>query len=156
LPSAWSSGLPLTREIRSLPATKLQSFVADSGFDDTIYGDEGAGASPPVSGFATAMRASLAAAEPTGKRAVMRSKAVDSYKSTTVAVDSEAKQTAGLKSVEGKTFYLTDGIWTDSSFDPDKSAKPEQITFGSKEYFDLISNVPGISKYLAIGRQVIL
>ena len=67
----------------------------------------------------------------------------------------EKDKEAGVKSVEDKTFYLSSGFWTDSTFDA-KSAKPQIISFGSKDYFDLIRSNPGISKYLSVGQQVIL
>ena len=62
----------------------------------------------------------------------------------------------GMKTVGDKTFYMRDGYWTDSTYDQDKSPKSEEVTFGSNEYFDLFKKVPGISKYLAVGRQVIV
>ncbi len=151
-----------TVSINSLPPTRLSAFVSDSRFDGHIYGDEGAGAfrvtgsSVAGSVVASGFSGRLLKSEESGKSAVVRSKASGDYKSTTLAVDREAKEAAGIKSVEGKTFYLKDGIWTDSSFEPDKGAKPEEITFGSKEYFDLMRNVPGIGKFLAVGRQVIV
>lgn len=35
----------------ALPPTRLSSFVADSGFDEAIYGDEGTTGLPPIDGF---------------------------------------------------------------------------------------------------------
>ena len=70
-----------------------------------------------------------------------------------VAKDEEA---SAIKSVEDKTFYMQGGVWVDSSYVASSSPKPQVIQFGSKEYFDLIHANPGISKYLAIGKQVIL
>ncbi len=87
-----------------------------------------------------------------GKDAVLRAKKLDRFKEITAeASESNAK----VKTVDDKTFYLRGGFWTDGSLDPQKSARPEVITFGSKQYFDLIKFQPGISKYLAVGRQVI-
>jgi Ca-activated chloride channel family protein len=131
----------------ALPPTRLQSFVASSGIDSPIYGDEGARTESIALG--------LASAAPGGKSAVARSKAVREFQWTTVAADKEANKDVGIKTVEDKTFYLRDGFWTDSSFDG-KSGKPEIISFGSQRYFDLMRKVPGISKYLAVGRQVVL
>ncbi|HEY9869548.1 MAG TPA: VIT domain-containing protein [Candidatus Obscuribacterales bacterium] len=141
------AGPRISRSAAALPPTRLQSFVADSGFAGAIYGDEGARSESIALG--------LASAAPAGKSAVARSKAVREFQWTTVAADKEAKKDAGIKAVEDKTFYLREGFWTDSSFDG-KSGKPEIISFGSQQYFDLMRKVPGISKYLAVGRQVIL
>jgi len=101
------------------------------------------------------LRLDWGSADVSGKNAVERSKVVREYKWTTVAADKDANEQAGVKSVEDKTFYLKNGFWTDSSFDS-RSGKPELISFGSQQYFDLMRKVPGISKYLAVGKQVIL
>jgi uncharacterized protein YegL len=60
----------------------------------------------------------------------------------------------GVKSVDDKTFYMKGGFWVDSAYDAKISPKPIEVTFGTKEYFNLLS-LPGASKYLAVGRQVI-
>jgi hypothetical protein len=89
-----------------------------------------------------------------GKEAVEQQKATNKLKD----VDYQAKdeETAGaMKTVEEKTFYLKAGVWVDSTY-TESSPKQEVIQFGSKEYFDLIHANPGISKYLAVGKEVIL
>jgi hypothetical protein len=60
-----------------------------------------------------------------------------------------------MKTVADKTFYLRDGFWTESAALDAHHPALETIEFGSKRYFDLISSVPGISKYLSVGDQVI-
>ena len=40
-PATASAGPRITTNINQLPPTRLQSFVADSGFDERVYGDEG-------------------------------------------------------------------------------------------------------------------
>src|SRR4030095_3795581 len=37
--------------VHELPPTHLSSFVADSGYDEHIYGDEGTDGRPPIDGF---------------------------------------------------------------------------------------------------------
>jgi hypothetical protein len=37
--------------VGQLPPTRLSSFVADSGYDENIYGDEGTHGKPPIMGF---------------------------------------------------------------------------------------------------------
>lgn len=129
-----------------------------------IYGDEST-ALPPTSmgkfearSFAagSAAQALAPVASYSGKQAVWHAKALNSLKDT-VALDSEKSESASMKSVEDKTFYLRNGYWTDSTYTDGehKSGKLQEITFGSKEYFDLLKT-PGISKYLAVGRQVII
>ncbi len=47
----YGVGPGVTVNINQLPPTRLSSFVADSGFDENIYGDEGTTGLPPLSGF---------------------------------------------------------------------------------------------------------
>jgi Ca-activated chloride channel family protein len=87
-----------------------------------------------------------------GKDAVIRAKKMDQLK--VVAQLPANEKTSAVKTIEEKTFYLRDGVWTDASFDGKQ--KLQTIAFGSKEYFDLAHNTPGIAKYLSAGRQLIL
>jgi Ca-activated chloride channel family protein len=87
-----------------------------------------------------------------GQAAVFMAKDKESLKNE-VAITADEK--AGVKNVEDKTFYLHDGVWTDSAYDEKTSGKPTEVAFGSKEYFDLIK-LPGIAKYLSVGKQVVL
>lgn len=111
-------------------------------------------APPPavLAASASGVIASYIAAAPTGKNAVETEKKLRALKEETVALGDDAE--ADSKSFGGKTFMLRDGIWTDSSYDEKTSPKIEEITFGTKEYFDLLKK-PGISKFLSIGKQVL-
>ncbi len=53
-----------------------------------------------------------------------------------------------------KTFFLRDGVWTDSLFDPERMA-PVRVQFGSDAYFDLLAARPEWAPYLAVGNRVI-
>jgi Ca-activated chloride channel family protein len=99
-----------------------------------------------------AMGAGARLEEEKGEKAVRIAKKVGDMKET-VALDGAGA--ANVKVVEGKTFFDRAGIWTDTEFDAAET-KPQTITFGSNEYFDLVKNNPGIGKFLAIGRQVIV
>ena len=59
-----------------------------------------------------------------------------------------------IKYKEDKTFYYKDGYWVDSSYVEGKPLK--EVKFNSEEYFRLISQKPGISKYLSVARNLIL
>lgn len=92
-----------------------------------------------------------------GMAAVTKSKALNKLKNTDViAMDKDEESSNAIKSIEDKTFYLKNGAWVDSTYNEGSSPKALTIQFGSKDYFDLIHNTPGISKYLAIGRDVTL
>lgn len=110
---------------------------------DSIYGDEA---------MVRDFRESIALAPTTGKKAVDLEKQLIAMKGQS-SVSQERAQ-AGVKDVAGKTFILCDGVWTDSTYNEKTSPKVEEITFGTKEYFDLLKT-PGISKFLSVGRQVL-
>jgi hypothetical protein len=91
-----------------------------------------------------------------GRKAVVNSKALSYLKNTDVVAMAKDEESSAIKSIEDKTFYLKNGAWVDSTYSEGSSPKALTVQFGSKEYFDLIHNTPGISKYLAIGREVTL
>lgn len=92
------------------------------------------------------------AEESTGKSAVVKAKLMNRMKDS-LAVDEE-KNLSGTKTIDEKTFYLKDGFWVDSAFS--NAMKATEITFGTPQYFELMKAHPGISKYLSVGRQVVL
>ncbi|MCA9885730.1 MAG: hypothetical protein KC708_22280, partial [Anaerolineae bacterium] len=60
-----------------------------------------------------------------------------------------------VQTIAGKTFLWQDGIWTDTTFNPD-TMETVDITFLSDEYFDLLIQFPDAGQYLALGDQVIV
>lgn len=55
---------------------------------------------------------------------------------------------------EDKTFYLKDAAWVDSEY---KEGSPvREIRFNSDEYFRLVTEKPGIVKYLSAGSKLII
>lgn len=58
------------------------------------------------------------------------------------------------KYVNGRTFYLNDGKWIDVNVLNNAGAQKVKIKFGTQEYFDLISQKPTVSKWLALGVNV--
>ncbi|MCP4426427.1 MAG: hypothetical protein GY803_18190, partial [Chloroflexi bacterium] len=57
--------------------------------------------------------------------------------------------------VGSKTFVMRDGVWMDTAFDAD-TQMPQQVGFASDAYFDLLTAVPELGQYLAIGEQVLV
>ena len=60
-----------------------------------------------------------------------------------------------VQTVAGKTFLWQDGVWTDTTFNPD-SMETVDVTFLSDAYFDLLAQFPDAGQYLALGEQVIV
>ncbi len=59
-----------------------------------------------------------------------------------------------VRYVGSKTFVLRDGVWTDTTYDPERMV-PVQVGFGSEAYFDLLTNHPEWGEYLALGERVL-
>jgi Ca-activated chloride channel family protein len=59
-----------------------------------------------------------------------------------------------VRQVGSKAFVLRDGVWTDTTFDPETMV-PLQVGFGSDGYFDLLESRPEWGEYFAVGQQVI-
>lgn len=90
-----------------------------------------------------------------GQLAVTMAKSAKALKESDY-VASKRETAAGLKTIADKTFYLTNGVWMDSSIDLAHPPIAKEIVFASKDYFDLIHSQPAIAKYLSVGNQVFL
>ena len=63
---------------------------------------------------------------------------------------------SGVKNVGGKTFYLREGVWTDSEFKTDSKLPETIIKFGSDEYFALLKQKPRLGDFFALGEKVVV
>lgn len=142
---------PLVNDFRSAPGAPNAVSLPKASFGAMSQSTNMAASPGPFQG-SYAQSYSFAEAETTGKGAVVKAKMMNRLKDS-IAVDEE-KKSSDIKSVDDKTFYLKDGYWVDSIYSANQ--KLTEITFGTPQYFDLMKNNPGISKYLAVGRQVVL
>ncbi len=92
-----------------------------------------------------------AAAPTSGAGAVGMSQANQEMKDASAAPSS---QEGKLKHAGDKAFILRNGVWTDTTFVPEKMTTTK-IPFGSAQYFDLLTQHPDWNKYVAVGEQVI-
>jgi Ca-activated chloride channel family protein len=60
-----------------------------------------------------------------------------------------------ISTVGGRTFINSQGIWTDTAYDPQKMSLVE-VPFLSEPYFELARTRPDLSSALALGERVIL
>lgn len=65
-----------------------------------------------------------------------------------------AETAVTVQQVKNKTFHLQGKVWVDSVHKPE--TKTKKIEFGSDAYFELLGKEPELTKYLAIGKQVIV
>jgi hypothetical protein len=96
------------------------------------------------------LSAKISSAPVSGQQAVLREKKMAAMK--TLAFDQKGSE-VGVKAVEEKTFYLRNGYWTDGDY---KNEKVEEVQFGSERYFALTRTLPNMSRYLALGKRVIV
>ncbi len=136
-----------------MKAHSTDAYMGDGG-SSRSFAAEGIADSAPVVTDYRALAPSPAPHPVSGKEAVRSSKKLEAMKDA-VSYGAANESSASIKTAGDKTFYLQNGFWTDSTYESGKSPKIEEITFGSKEYFEL-TKVPGISKYLAVGKQLIL
>ncbi|MBW4436391.1 MAG: VWA domain-containing protein [Pleurocapsa minor GSE-CHR-MK-17-07R] len=66
-----------------------------------------------------------------------------------------APQQNAVQTVEGRTFVQQNGVWTDTTFEPD-TMTTQKVVFLSDAYFDLLSEIPALAPFFAIGDQVIV
>jgi len=135
----------VTLAIRYGIVTPYTSFLIEEGDVLTQAGRTGAGDS-------VQQNAPLPTAAPTsGAAAVGKSQANQEMK------DANTAPSAGdgkIKHAGDKAFILRNGVWTDTTFVPEKMATTK-IQFGSAQYFDLLAQHPEWYKYVAVGQQVI-
>jgi len=116
--------------------TPYTSFLVD----ETALSDED---------MADAFRA--ATAPKTGASAVVGAQMLQGLaQAETVPVQADVER---LRVVETHTYYLRDGIWTDSEYDEEETIA---IALYSAAYFDLIGILPWIGPHLALGDRVII
>lgn len=68
----------------------------------------------------------------------------------------EETRSDAVKRVGGKTFYLIDGVWTDSEFKADAKLPETALTFGSDEYFALLKQHPKLASFFSLGERVVV
>jgi Ca-activated chloride channel family protein len=72
-----------------------------------------------------------------------------------IRVDSDKIQTT-VRRVTGKTFYLIDGVWTDSEFKAESNLPETVLVFGSDEYFALLKQNTKLGPYFSLSERVVV
>ena len=99
--------------------------------------------------------AQLAAAAPAFGQAAVE-KASDQGHLAEAEAPAELRGAASevIRNVGSRTFVYADGIWVDTTFDPE-GMKTIQVAFLSDDYFDLVEAVPQLAAAFSLGEQVI-
>lgn len=88
-----------------------------------------------------------------GEAAVKASKQKAEMERSEVVVTNPSTNDA-MRQVAGKTFYLREGVWTDSEFKSDAKLPEVSLKFASEEYFKLLNETPKLADFFALGQRV--
>jgi Ca-activated chloride channel family protein len=110
---------------------------------------------PTTGAVSAAANAPPAVTLSTGEAAVQQSKRARVQQEADKLVEFETRRDA-VKRAEGKTFYLIDGVWTDSEFKADAKLSETTLTFGSDEYFALLKQQPKLASFFSLGERVVV
>jgi len=100
------------------------------------------------------MPATVSITTDTGAAAVQESKRVREQQNADKL--EEETRTDAVRRVGGKTFYLIDGVWTDSEFKAETGLPETALTFGSDEYFALLKQHPKLASFFSLGERVVV
>jgi Ca-activated chloride channel homolog len=90
----------------------------------------------------------------TGQAAVQQSKRAREQQEI-VRVEKDSLSSA-IKTAGGKTFYLREGVWTDSEFKVSATLPETVVKFGSDGYFALLKQKPRLAEFFSLGEQVVV
>jgi Ca-activated chloride channel family protein len=91
----------------------------------------------------------------TGAAAVQRSKR-ERVLQESVRSEDEKDAIGSNKRVGGKTFYLVDGVWTDSEVTANSKLPETVVVFGTDEYFALLKQKPALGQFFSIAEKVVV
>lgn len=90
----------------------------------------------------------------TGAIAVQQSKRAREQQEV-MRVDRDNESSA-IKTAGGKTFYLREGVWTDSEFKAGATLPETAVKFGSDDYFALLKQKPRLAAFFSLGERVVV
>ncbi|MEP7077028.1 MAG: hypothetical protein ABI878_14580, partial [Acidobacteriota bacterium] len=70
--------------------------------------------------------------------------------------DEEVAKSGYVKKAGIKTFYLQNGVWTDSEFNEASKLVEVRLAFASEAYFDLVTKEKGLAQFFSVGEQVVV
>ncbi|HYH85592.1 MAG TPA: VIT and VWA domain-containing protein [Pyrinomonadaceae bacterium] len=138
------------RRVRAVPMNRPDSNRSSGG----VAGGSGAGArdmsAPPPP--APVMKEDAKAK--TGAVAVRESKRARAQQDV-IRVESDAPSES-VRKVGDKTFYMREGVWTDSEFKQEAKLPETALEFSSEEYFALLKREPQLARFFSLGERVVV
>lgn len=68
----------------------------------------------------------------------------------------DEKKSDNMRRIGGKTFYLVDGVWTDSEFKAESKLPETVLVFGSEEYFAVLKQHTKLGSFFSLGERVVV
>ena len=104
-----------------------------------------------IDAAAPAAQEAIASGQVMGVGAVKAAKATQAFK-----LEDRAAEVASERIIykDDKTFYLRDGVWTDSEYKD--GASVTEVKFNSDEFYRLIAERPGLAKYLSVSDKLVV
>lgn len=103
--------------------------------------------------------AALAMPDPSvisGRDAVVMSKEKEKLSSADKIESLGVEAVNSMRQAAGKTFYLRDGVWTDSEFKAEEKMVVVTLKFGSDDYFKLLGQEPKLADYFALDARLVV
>ncbi len=92
-----------------------------------------------------------------GRGAVEYSKGKEALRlAETVSIGASDSTASQMRQAAGRTFYLRDGVWTDSEFKAEDKLPVVTLKFASDEYFNLIGQEPKLADCFALDKRVVV
>jgi Ca-activated chloride channel family protein len=139
---------PYTSYLALEPGAAIDTLSRQQSNTGFIAGRGPANAPPPPAPKA------MDATATTGAGAVYQSKRAREQQEV-LRVERDNASSA-IKNAGGKTFYLRDGIWTDSEFKAGVTMPETIVKFGSDEYFALLKQKPRLAEFFSLGERVVV
>jgi Ca-activated chloride channel family protein len=148
---------PGDRPVSHYGLSTYQSLTRDRSGEGAVAGARSAQALK----MANSPEAAIATGQSEGERHVAAvSRATSSQASPTMvrpldrASSTPASPQQQVRYVRGRTFYQNGAQWTDALVQTLPNAKRVQVTFNSREYFDLVAQHPEAASWVSLGQNV--
>jgi Ca-activated chloride channel homolog len=90
-----------------------------------------------------------------GAAAVDKAMAQTEMEEAAAPITPNATYRQQVRTVGDRAFVLQDGVWTDTTFDPERMSTVK-LSFGSEEFLEFLAQHPQTGRFFSLGEQVIV
>jgi Ca-activated chloride channel family protein len=92
-------------------------------------------------------------AAPSGAGSFAAAKGMGQMKKARTIVQ-ENQRGFSIRAIDGKTFFMKDGVWTDTEYV--EGMKEMKLVFGSDSFMDFVRSNPAFAKYMSLGTNMLV